>query len=365
MKILILAGAPDPELQSNVLAELSEVVRRLNHSTYGRTFEVAYDFQVKLDRLTSQLLYHQPTIVHFSGHGSERGELMFDDGMGGIRAASGAVLEAIVGAMRMQVRCVVLNACYSAAQAEEISRHVDFVVGMRGEIPGPAALAFSAAFHEAIAFGRTMREAYDLARAQLADSPDADAPRFLVRKGADDGEKLALTESQSAVADKMVKLRLEAVAAGNARLGNHLRFLAERQHELIRKSRWLYMSTLAVGLLSFGGVMAAALSSLSAAWVVGFAALSPCGVVLCILDRDGKMREQIAVFERLGQDIRREKRALENVSRDQQPLTEAGLVHIEARIGALTSIPLELESRDDQLALGPGRRRPPFIMTSR
>lgn len=362
MKILIMACAPDPELQPNVLAELAEVVRRLNHSTHGREFEIAYDFQVELDRLTSQLLYHQPTLVHFSGHGGEHGELLFNNGRGGTQADSGDVLEAVVAAMRPQVRCVILNACYSEVQAEAISRHVDFVVGMRGEITGAAAIAFSATFHEAIAFGRTVREAFDLARAQVAGSVDADAPRLLVRQSANDAEILAVTESQTAAMKKITALRVSAVEAGCARLRGHRRLLVERQRELVRKSRLLYISILALGLVSFGGMMVASLMGLDVSWMVGFASLSLCSVVLCVVDRDIGIREQIAIFARVRQDIYRERVALETGSReDLERLTEAGLVHIEARIGALTNIPLELELRDDQLVLGPRQLRPRLL----
>ena len=60
------------------------------------------------------------------------------------------------------LECVLLNACYSEVQADVISTHVNYVVGMREAILDEAAIAFSTAFYEAIVSGYDIQFAHEL-----------------------------------------------------------------------------------------------------------------------------------------------------------------------------------------------------------
>ena len=57
---------------------------------------------------------------------------------------------------------MVLNACYSAEQAEAIAQHIPFVVGMQSSMPDDAAIAFSLGFYRAIGAGRDIEFAFKL-----------------------------------------------------------------------------------------------------------------------------------------------------------------------------------------------------------
>ena len=46
--------------------------------------------------------------------------------------------------------CVLLNGCYSTAQAQEIQQHVPYVIGMNCAIADKAARIFSEAFYGAL-----------------------------------------------------------------------------------------------------------------------------------------------------------------------------------------------------------------------
>jgi len=83
-----------------------------------------------------------------------------------------------------QVGCVVLNACYSEAQANAIARHIEYVIGMNQEIGDKAAIAFSIGFYQALGAGRTVEEAYKLGCIQirLQNIPEHLAP-VLIKKG--------------------------------------------------------------------------------------------------------------------------------------------------------------------------------------
>ncbi len=61
------------------------------------------------------------------------------------------------------VRCVVLNACYSKVQAEAIARHIPHVAGMSQAIDDQAAIVFSTAFYDALGAGENVPFAYEYA----------------------------------------------------------------------------------------------------------------------------------------------------------------------------------------------------------
>ena len=83
---------------------------------------------------------------------------------------------------------MVLNACFSEVQAKAIVEQIDFVVGMGDSIGDEAARVFSAAFYRGLAFGRTIRSAFELGinELRLAGLGAEDStPQLLVRQGAD------------------------------------------------------------------------------------------------------------------------------------------------------------------------------------
>ena len=70
-------------------------------------------------------------------------------------------------AIECNVKCVLLNACYSEIQATAIAEHINFVIGMDKEIGDKAAIAFAVGFYQALGAGRTFEEAYKLGCVQI------------------------------------------------------------------------------------------------------------------------------------------------------------------------------------------------------
>lgn len=130
---------------------------------------------------------HEVDIFHFSGHGSEDGEL-------GLSASDGTFQplrpDALAGLMRVlgkKVQVAVINACYSQAQAEAITAHIPCAIGMNDSIDDETAIVFAASFYGALAFGHSVQEAYDqgIVGVQLSNLPDENVPELLVAPGAD------------------------------------------------------------------------------------------------------------------------------------------------------------------------------------
>lgn len=113
------------------------------------------------DDFRRALLDHEPEIVHFSGHGLGEGGLGFENVTGQIQPVSTKSLAGLFGLFKGKIECVLLNACYSEAQAEAIYQHVDCVIGMNREIGDRAAIEFAVGFYDALGANRSYEEAYE------------------------------------------------------------------------------------------------------------------------------------------------------------------------------------------------------------
>ena len=142
--------------------------------------------------LQENLLRYKPTIVHFSGHGESTGELLVMDTNGKPKVVSVEAFKLLFSTLTDNIRVILLNACYSKEQAAAISDVIDFVIGMNLPISDDAAIVFSAAFYRAIGYGRTIQQAFDSARTEIAlyGMPEEDTPQLFVKKGADVSTRL-------------------------------------------------------------------------------------------------------------------------------------------------------------------------------
>ena len=84
-------------------------------------------------------------------------------------------------------RVVVLNACYSDSQADELRAAVDCVVGMVGAVRDDHARSFAVGFYRALGNRRSVGNAMEHAAATLAAKqlPREYLPRVRTRDGVD------------------------------------------------------------------------------------------------------------------------------------------------------------------------------------
>jgi hypothetical protein len=69
-------------------------------------------------------------------------------------------LASVFETLKDNVRCIVLNACFSLEQAHAINRYIDFVIGMPSSIDDDPAIAFSYGFYLGIANERSIENAF-------------------------------------------------------------------------------------------------------------------------------------------------------------------------------------------------------------
>jgi CheY-like chemotaxis protein len=170
LKILFLAANPSDTVYLNLGREYQAIRDALQLVQAREYFTLMTEWAVRDQELIRLLMTHQPTIIHFSGHGSEAGEIILEDQNGKSSALPQEVVGAIFGILNRQpnrIRCVILNACFSQRQAEAIAEHVDIVIGISAMIGDLAATQFASVFYSVVGDGKDVQTAFDLAQANL------------------------------------------------------------------------------------------------------------------------------------------------------------------------------------------------------
>jgi len=171
-RILILAANPKTTPRLRLDEEVREIKEGLQRSKYREQFELRSEWAIRLRDLRRALLDFKPHIVHFTGHGTED-DLMVEDELGFAVPISSEALSGLFELFSNRLECVILSACYSAQQANAISRHINYVIGMRGEFNDKAAIEFAVGFYDALGAGESVEEAFKFGcNAILASFPE-------------------------------------------------------------------------------------------------------------------------------------------------------------------------------------------------
>jgi hypothetical protein len=164
LTILFLAANPQDTDNLKLDEEMRAIDLALRLARHRDRFDLRSHWALRYSDLSRLLMDYSPHIVHFSGHGSATGEIAFSDEHGQSHLVAPDTLAALFKALRDNIRCVVLNACYSEQQAKGIAKSVDCVVGMKRAVADEAAVHFAAEFYQALGFGRSIATAFELGK---------------------------------------------------------------------------------------------------------------------------------------------------------------------------------------------------------
>lgn len=176
-RIAILASNPMREAFLRTDREMREIEESLRSSERRDYFEVRQLSALRPNDLQRVLLEFEPHIVHFCGHSSKKG-LILEDDRGKPQEVPGEALAdlfRIVAARGTFTECVILNACYTEAQAEMIAAHVSYVIGMSAALPDGAAIDFARGFYDTLGAGKSIETAFEFGcnRLQLKNRLEA------------------------------------------------------------------------------------------------------------------------------------------------------------------------------------------------
>ncbi|MDF5713987.1 MAG: SUMF1/EgtB/PvdO family nonheme iron enzyme [Rhizonema sp. NSF051] len=161
-KILVLAANPIGTTMLRIDEELREIKEGLRRAKRREQFLIESAEAVRYRDIHRAVMDFEPQIIHFSGHGSLEDGLVFEDATGQAKLVDVQALAGLFELFADNVKCVVLNACYSEIQARAIAQHIDYVIGMSQEIGDQAAIEFAVGFYDALGAGRTIEFAHKL-----------------------------------------------------------------------------------------------------------------------------------------------------------------------------------------------------------
>ncbi|BCK25354.1 CHAT domain-containing protein [Vibrio cholerae] len=188
--VLFLAANPKDAGQLRLDEEaraITEMFRKAKHRD-SVVFETRWAVQ-PMDVLQA-INELKPTIVHFSGHGSDTDEIVFQDSLGNAKFVSKEAIVQTMMASSSDLRLVFFNTCFSFNQAEAVVQHVEAAIGMNNSIGDEAARVFASQFYSAIGFGLSLNKAFNQAKAlvMMEGINEENTPQLFIQPGLDADE---------------------------------------------------------------------------------------------------------------------------------------------------------------------------------
>ena len=216
IKVLLFAANPRGTDPLDLHRQFREIDEEIRLGKFRDAVELMIVPGTRLVDLLRRLNEHHPHIVHFSGHGNIDEEIILETVEGEpafpdrtmsserdmerlepVHHPSGdcsprplsksALVDVLRACNEENIRVVVLNACHTRPQAEALSEVIDCVISMNRAISDVGAIKFAASFYGALAFGRSVKNAFDqgLARLKAEGIWETETPELVVRVGVD------------------------------------------------------------------------------------------------------------------------------------------------------------------------------------
>ncbi|HLL83292.1 MAG TPA: hypothetical protein VK420_11595 [Longimicrobium sp.] len=183
LRVLFLASDPFRERAG---PRLRREVRAIEAALGGGAgVELVPCFAPRTPDLQDALLRHDPRIVHFAGHGDDRGVVYLADAHGRRGVVAKEALAKLFGILSEWIRVVVVNGSGTLPVVEALSEVVDYAIGMDRPLGDASAAAFAVAFYGALGTGMPVRAAFDVAVSRLGGHEDAATPVLRIRPGVD------------------------------------------------------------------------------------------------------------------------------------------------------------------------------------
>ncbi|MDZ7966416.1 MAG: GUN4 domain-containing protein [Nostoc sp. DedSLP03] len=149
-QILILVALANTSRWDKEIRNIEGAIRR---ATRGDLFEIKTRIAIKPQDIYRAIVEEAPQIVHVCGDGMEEdGSLILEDDRGTRTSLETERLAALFKLYTDSIKCVLLNACYSAKLAEAISKHINSVIAINRSIEDRAAIVFAQGFYDALGY---------------------------------------------------------------------------------------------------------------------------------------------------------------------------------------------------------------------
>jgi len=185
--VLFLAANPANTVQLRLDEEARSIQEKIRLSEYRDSVRFESRWATRSGDILQAINETNPTIVHFSGHGTQNGELVLLNPDGSAKTVSKEAMSMAMATASDTIRLVVFNACFSEIQAANVVDHIDAAIGMSTSIGDEAACIFAAQLYSSIGFGRSLQISFNQAIAQLMleGIPEDSTPQLYVKQDID------------------------------------------------------------------------------------------------------------------------------------------------------------------------------------
>jgi hypothetical protein len=164
IKILFISSNPSNLSNLSLKSEFTAIDNEIRQSPYSSHFELIPSWDTQVTDLQKLLLRYKPDIVHISGHGNEKSEIILQDEHDAGKAISADALKIMFALFKEEIQCVILNMCHSEKQSLAIAKEINFVVGTSGKIGNKLAIEFARSFYRGLANGKDINKSFQLGK---------------------------------------------------------------------------------------------------------------------------------------------------------------------------------------------------------
>jgi myosin heavy subunit len=185
--VLFMAANPTDTPQLRLDEEARSIQEKIRLSEYRDSVHFESRWATRSSDILQAINETNPTIVHFSGHGAQTGELALLNPDGSTKIVTKEAITMAMATASDTIRLVVFNACFSESQAESVVEHIEAAIGMSDSIRDDTACTFAAQLYSSIGFGRSLQTSFNQAIAELLleGIPGENIPQIYARDNID------------------------------------------------------------------------------------------------------------------------------------------------------------------------------------
>jgi len=183
VKILFMAANPKNTQSLNLNTEYRTLQQEMRQGSKRDDFEwLSPIFAATLTEMMRGL-NQQPNIIHFSGHGLNKG-LVLEDENAYAQVVSNEMLDLLFKDLKGIVKIIALNCCYSTAQAEFLSKIGCYVLGYNTPVGDKVAQSFAKGFYLGLSDGKDFTNALNSGRVlAMGEQPKDKLPLSVWKDG--------------------------------------------------------------------------------------------------------------------------------------------------------------------------------------
>lgn len=185
--VLFMAANPKDTAPLRLDEEARSIQAKIRLSEYRDSVQFESRWATRASDILQAINETNPTIVHFSGHGTQTGELALLNPDGSTKIVSKEAITMAMATASDTIRLIVFNACFSETQAKNVVEHIEAAIGMSDSIRDDTACTFAAQLYSSIGFGRSLQASFNQAIAELLleGIPGENIPQLYVRDDID------------------------------------------------------------------------------------------------------------------------------------------------------------------------------------